>query len=59
MEDKIAEITDQMRKAKDFYELKMAEANKAKELFYKLQGKLELANELEKDKLEKKSGGKK
>jgi SMC interacting uncharacterized protein involved in chromosome segregation len=59
MEDKIAEITDQMRKAKDFYELKMAEANKAKELFYKLQGKLELANEIEKDKLEKKSGGKK
>lgn len=59
MEDKIAEITDQMRKAKDFYELKMSEANKAKELFYKLQGKLELANELEKDKLEKKSGGKK
>lgn len=59
MEKKITEITEKMRQAKDFYELKMSEANKAKELFYKLQGQLELANEISQDNLDKKSEGKK
>lgn len=55
MEDKIMELTDQLRKTKEAYDLKISEANQLKELFYKIQGKLELAGELN----EKKDGGKK
>ena len=55
MEDKIMELTDQLRKTKEAYDLKISEANQLKELFYKIQGKLELAGELN----DKKSGGKK
>ena len=55
MKDKIMELTDQLRKTKEAYDLKILEANQLKELFYKIQGKLELAGELN----EKKDGGKK
>tara|TARA_Y100000310_G_C20405791_1_gene679599 strand:+ start:66 stop:230 length:165 start_codon:yes stop_codon:yes gene_type:complete len=54
MKKRIEEITDKMRKAKEIYELKLAEANQIKESFYKLQGQLELANELYKEKKDKK-----
>ena len=54
MKKRIEEITDKMRKAKEVYEFKLAEANQAKELFYRLQGKLELANELDMEKKDKK-----
>ena len=55
MEDKIMELTDQLRKTKEAYDLKISEANQLKELFYRIQDKLELAGELN----DKKPGGKK
>ena len=54
MEKKIEELTDELRKIKNLYDEKMAEATQLKELFYRVQGKLELANELSIDKKEKK-----
>lgn len=54
MKKRIEEITDKMRKAKEAYEIKLSEANQIKEYFYKLQGQLELANELDKEKKDKK-----
>jgi|AACY02.9.fsa_nt_gi hypothetical protein len=54
MKKKIEEITDKMRKAKEAYDVKISEANQIKEYFYKLQGQLELANELEEESKDKK-----
>ena len=46
MEKKIKEIREKIRENKEIYELKISESNKAKEMYYKYIGQLELAYEL-------------
>ena len=59
MEKKIKEIREKIRESKEIYELKISESNKAKELYYKYIGQLELAYELLDDKVDDKKVGKK
>jgi hypothetical protein len=54
MNTKLEKITDKLKQVKELFELKTAEANQAKELFFELRGQAKLLNEMIDEKKKKK-----
>jgi hypothetical protein len=54
MNTKLKKITDKLKQVKELFELKTAEANQAKELFFELRGQAKLLNEMIDEKKKKK-----